>query len=120
MTLIVAAGCRDYALLLADRRVTREGQLVDDERNKLVVPRTPGARIVVAYTGVAQLGAFRTDEWLPERLRGAIEFTPDGDIHIRVGDHVLTDDTQAMALEIREADLASTRRPRARPRSRSE
>lgn len=73
MTLIVAAGCREYAVLVADRRLSFNGQVRDDESNKLFVLRSNGLRLAVAYTGVAQLGSFRTSEWLPERLREAMQ-----------------------------------------------
>jgi len=80
LTLIVAAGCRDYAVLVADRRLSFDGQVREDESNKLFVLHSTGLRLAVAYTGVGQLGSFRTAEWLPERLRDAMQ--PDGILNL--------------------------------------
>src|SRR6266540_5934759 len=71
MTQIVATGNRSYAVVLADRRFTVNGVLVDeqdDERNKLIVLATRTARLGAAFCGLARLGAFETERWLSTLL----------------------------------------------------
>ncbi len=72
MTLIVAAGCHEYAALVVERRLTANGEVREDEANKLVLVRSKGLRLAVSYTGLAEVGPFKTSEWLPERLRDAM------------------------------------------------
>jgi hypothetical protein len=58
MTQVVAAGNWSYAVVVADRRFTVDGQLVDeadDERNKLLIVATPTTRLAVAFCGLARL-----------------------------------------------------------------
>jgi hypothetical protein len=67
VTQIVAAGNWNYAFVLADRRFTVHGELVDqsqDEQNKLILLATPTARLAVAFCGLASLDGFRTESWL--------------------------------------------------------
>lgn len=80
MTLIVAAGCHDYVVLIVERRLTSQGEIRDDEFNKLILMRSPGLRLAVSYTGLAEVGPFKTAEWLPERLRDAM--TAEGALHL--------------------------------------
>jgi hypothetical protein len=75
VTQIVAAGNSAYAVVVADRRFTVRGKLVDeadDERNKLILIATPTARLGVAFCGLAWLGAFTTEPWLAQRLHEAL------------------------------------------------
>src|SRR5882672_2631129 len=85
MTQIVVAGNWTYAAVVADRRFTVDGVLVDeadDERNKVILVATPTARFAVAFCGLARLGAFATEEWLSEHLYMALAGggTPDLDL----------------------------------------
>jgi hypothetical protein len=68
MTLIIGLQNRDQTVLLSDRRVTRDGRLVDDESNKAAVFVCKNARVAVAFTGLAKAGAFQTSRWLSEAL----------------------------------------------------
>jgi SEC-C motif len=68
MTLLAALANEDCAWLLADRRVTREGVLLDDEYNKLCVLFCDDARLAVAFTGLATYQTFDTSTWLAETL----------------------------------------------------
>jgi hypothetical protein len=71
MTLILAAANQRNTVLVSDRRLSYEGQLVDDEANKSIVFICRNARLVVAYTGLAKAGTFLTGEWLPRVLMEA-------------------------------------------------
>ena len=85
MTQVVAAGNWSYAVVVADRRFTVDGQLVDeadDERNKLLIVATPTTRLAVAFCGLARLGSFHTEAWLGQLLFEALNrgrYTPDLD-----------------------------------------
>jgi hypothetical protein len=85
MTQVVAAGNWSYAVVVADRRFTVDGNLVDeadDERNKLLIVATPTARLAVAFCGLARLGSFHTEAWLGQLLFEALNrgrYTPDLD-----------------------------------------
>lgn len=65
MTLIISAVVGDYAIQVSDRRLTRAGQLVDDEANKAVLFCN---RFIFAYTGLALVGSIPTDDWLTQVL----------------------------------------------------
>ena len=73
MTLIVAAGNKDFAVLAADRRLTSNGKLVDDEANKATILACYDARMAIAFTGLATWGSFSTEKWLLESLSVALE-----------------------------------------------
>jgi|SRR5882724_10067807 len=68
MTLILPMVNLQQAVLVTDRRLTRNGVLVNDESNKAFVFVCRDARLTVAYTGLAELGNFLTRRWLPEAL----------------------------------------------------
>jgi hypothetical protein len=53
MTLIVALMAPAQAILVSDRRLTKNGQLVDDEKNKATVLVCADGRVAVAFTGLA-------------------------------------------------------------------
>lgn len=75
VTQIVVAGNWSYAVVVADRRFTVNGALVDeddDEHNKLILIATPTARFGVAFCGLAALGPFRTESWLSQLLHEAL------------------------------------------------
>jgi hypothetical protein len=74
MTLAIAVGNPEYAIVASDRRLTREIggkiQILEDESNKAIILTCINARVVVTYTGLAQIGS------LP--IGGEFEFTPPG------------------------------------------
>lgn len=64
MTLILAFANREIAVLLADRRISSNGRLIDDEYNKLVVLCCHDARVALAFTGLAQMANLDIATWL--------------------------------------------------------
>jgi SEC-C motif len=63
MTLIVALMAPTQAILVSDRRFTRNGRLFDaenDEKNKAAVLFCADGRVAVAFTGLAIAGRFET------------------------------------------------------------
>ena len=68
MTLLVSILNTEFAILLADRRLTSGGNLVDDHYNKLTVLCCHNARVAIAFTGLAQAGTFDTSEWMMSYL----------------------------------------------------
>ncbi len=58
---------REHTVLVSDRRLTRDGVLVE-ESNKAATLICRDARVAVAFTGLAQQGDFRTNRWLLEAL----------------------------------------------------
>ena len=68
MTLLIGLANKDLAVLAADRRVTSNGELVDDEFTKLCVLFCDDARMAIAFTGLATIGEFNTANWLVEAL----------------------------------------------------
>src|ERR1035437_799453 len=67
MTLVVALGCPQYVLQLADRRLTAGQSVVSDESPKALVLLCDNARCVVGFSGIARVGVFETSKWLVER-----------------------------------------------------
>jgi hypothetical protein len=67
-------------VLVADRRLTQDGKLVDDESNKAIVVLPTGARLAFAYTGLATAGTFSTQWWLLDELFESLK--PDGVLHL--------------------------------------
>jgi len=68
MTLILALGNIDQIIQISDRRLIRDGVLVDDESNKAGVFSCSNARLIFGYTGLAKYGSFATQFWLLENL----------------------------------------------------
>lgn len=64
MTLIIAVCKEDKAILVADRRLTADGKLIDDESNKGFLLQTVDGKFVVAFTGLARANGFETIDWL--------------------------------------------------------
>jgi hypothetical protein len=73
VTLLVSILNRDYVILLADRRITRRGQVISDSYNKLTVLCCHDARVAISFTGLAKAGAFDTCEWIMAYLNRAGE-----------------------------------------------
>lgn len=70
MTLIIGLGDQTRSFLISDRRLTANGSVVDDESNKAAVLVCQDARAVLAFTGLAEAGTFRTRFWLLGALSG--------------------------------------------------
>lgn len=68
MTLILATATRDAVVVGADRRLTANDRVVDEESTKLTVFVSPNAKLVVAYTGLARADGFETEKWLLKAL----------------------------------------------------
>lgn len=69
MTLVVGVLAREYAVLVADRRLTGlRSRLEEDGRNKMTVYEN---RLAFGYTGLAKIGGQRTDLWLADVLSKA-------------------------------------------------
>jgi hypothetical protein len=80
MTQVIAAVTQDYALLVADRRLTflggqMQGQVMDDDACKLVsLCNVTG----IGYTGLAQLDGIPTHEWIAKTLASETCSDPGG------------------------------------------
>lgn len=69
MTLIVTAVGKSVVIQVSDRRLTTpSGALYDDNANKAVCVACRDAVFTIAYTGLAQIGSKRIDEWLADEL----------------------------------------------------
>lgn len=68
MTLVIAAVTPRVLVVGADRRLTANGVIVDEESTKLTVIITADSRMVLAYTGRARCGNFATEEWLLQHI----------------------------------------------------
>lgn len=68
MTLVLAAGNRDYTVQLSDRRLSANGKPINDESGKAGIFRCLDARLVFGYSGLAAWGSFNTWPWVLETL----------------------------------------------------
>jgi hypothetical protein len=68
LTLLVSISSERQTVLVADRRITADGQIVDDEFNKLLVLFCDDARVAIAFTGLATAGNFHMQDWLRNAL----------------------------------------------------
>jgi SEC-C motif len=57
-----------YSILLADRRITVDGEPTEDEFNKVCVLLCDDARVAIAFTGLATCQGFNTSDWLVDTL----------------------------------------------------
>ncbi len=73
MTLIIGAVNRRHAVLVSDRRLSFDGQILEDESNKAATLVCRDARLAIAFTGLARFGSFSTRQWLLEALSEAAE-----------------------------------------------
>jgi len=65
VTCIIVASSGEETVLVADRRLTLvDGQVDEDDAGKTVLLVTQNFRFMVAFTGLAKLGAFKTIDWL--------------------------------------------------------
>lgn len=69
MTLLVSILNHNFAILVADRRLTSGSKIVDDYYSKLTVLCCHDARVAIAFTGLATANDYDTSEWLMEYLR---------------------------------------------------
>ncbi len=58
----------DFSVLLADRRISRAGKVLDEEYNKICVLFCRHAKLAVAFTGVATVGHFNTADWIASTM----------------------------------------------------
>jgi hypothetical protein len=70
MTLILTRTSARYALMLTDRKVTRDGVEFDSDANKNVLFGDRNCVAAVAYTGMAYIGTIPTDQWIAQTLTG--------------------------------------------------
>jgi hypothetical protein len=68
MTLIIAAANSEHAVLVADRRLSYDGRLVDDDQSKLGVTVTDDPWLAFGHTGLARAGTLDVHPWLLEAL----------------------------------------------------
>jgi hypothetical protein len=68
MTLIIVAANGTNTVLGADRRLTANGAVRDEESNKAMTLVTRDSRALVGFTGIAEAGSFKTRFWLGETL----------------------------------------------------
>jgi hypothetical protein len=73
VTLIVAGANTQFAFLVSDRRFTYLNGTFDDEKNKATYFALRDVRLLVAFTGLAELGSFKTSEWLKRALARAAQ-----------------------------------------------
>ncbi len=73
MTLIITAVTRDGIVQVSDRRLTKDGQSYGDFSNKAVCVSCSDGPLAISYTGLAEIGGQRTDEWLAECLASIID-----------------------------------------------
>lgn len=78
MTVIYSVSVPTYAIQVGDRRVTRGGEIQDEEANKGVVYLGPDGLISISYTGLAFVKGVPTDEWLVSTITGATDLVVDG------------------------------------------
>jgi SEC-C motif len=83
VTLGLVGGNSSYTVVLADRRLTSEGRVEDDEFPKALVFSSPSARLGVTFTGLAKAPGFLMFFVLPELLGEAAKDGPDPEDVIR-------------------------------------
>lgn len=103
MTLIISCVTTSHVVQVSDRRLTwltgsNSGQMADDNRNKALVICN---RLVMAYTGLAEITGSKTDEWLLDVASEIIPYNPQ-----RVCETV----AERAAEEFRRVRLSSTKK----------
>ncbi|WP_028324628.1 hypothetical protein [Desulfatirhabdium butyrativorans] len=68
MTLIIALANQEYVIQIADRRLSSNGTLVDDESNKSDYLVTDDSQMLFGFTGLAEFGTFKTRRWILDIL----------------------------------------------------
>lgn len=70
MTFIISAVTKNFAIQIADTRLTKlDGSLYDDKLVKTTIVHCYDAKLVISYTGIASIDKKRTDKWLVAKLR---------------------------------------------------
>ena len=78
MTLVISCVTPSHVVQVSDRRLTwltgpDAGQVADDNRNKALVVCN---RIIIAYTGLAEIANHKTDEWLLDIVSTVEPYNP--------------------------------------------
>src|SRR4029453_7804868 len=68
MTLVLTRTSLRSALMVTDRKVTKDG--ADPYANKNVLFADRNAVVAIGYTGLAYVGTIPTDRWLAQTLTG--------------------------------------------------
>ena len=68
MTLVLALCNSEQVIQIADRRLTSNGHLVDDESSKAVFLTCANGRMCYGFSGLAMCGEFITRDWLIKAL----------------------------------------------------
>lgn len=71
MTLILVLANDKSTIMLADRRISDNGKPISDESNKIATFCFRNARGAVAFTGLAEVGTFKTAAWLVDAIKEA-------------------------------------------------
>lgn len=85
MTLIIASANWNEQFIVADRRISKGGQLADDKAYKILYFLNPnqGYRFLIAYTGIAEWGSWKCIDWLTDIL--PIAFSSNNDLYQGIG-----------------------------------
>jgi hypothetical protein len=73
MTLVLVAANSEQTVMLADRRLTSNGQVAEEDAGKLCTYTIGGARFAVGFVGLARAGSFDTRQWLLDALYDSVE-----------------------------------------------
>ncbi len=68
MTLILALANEEYVIQIADRRLTSNGKLINDDSNKSAYIVTDDSQMLVGFTGLAEYESFLTRRWILDTL----------------------------------------------------
>jgi len=68
MTMVLAVANREYAIQLADRRLTAAGAVVEDEAGKCGSLVCDDAQLLFGFSGIARAGTFSTQRWILDSL----------------------------------------------------
>lgn len=71
MTLILTLGDKNNVVQVSDRRLSCDGELVDDETNKSGTIMCLNARMAFGFTGLARWKRFSTFDWLLDALHNS-------------------------------------------------
>lgn len=75
MTIIISLGNNDQMIQISDRRLSANGEMIEEESNKAGILVCNNARMTFGYTGLAKYGKFSTIKWLLKSLHESA--TPD-------------------------------------------
>lgn len=68
MTLIRAFGNSEQIILIGDKRLTSDGEVIEEESCKISLLLCSNARLGLGYSGIARAGGFDTHAWLLKTL----------------------------------------------------